>query len=48
MEEAAFNAIVVPVAKEVGYDISMDDRKALTLELNSDEMQQVAGGDTVG
>jgi len=47
-EEAAFNAIVVPIAKEAGFDISLDDMKESMVELNPEEMQQVAGGETGG
>jgi len=43
-EEAAFNSIVVPIAKEAGYDISFDDMKQSIQEIDLDEMGQVSGG----
>jgi len=43
-EEAAFQAVVAPIAKEAGYDFTIEDIKASVKELDPDEMQQVAGG----
>jgi len=42
--EAVFNTVIVPVAKEAGYDITLDDMTQFVHELNPDEMGQVAGG----
>lgn len=44
-EEAVFNNVLIPLAKEAGLSISFDDLKQCVQELNTDEMSQVAGGE---
>lgn len=47
-EEAVFSAIIEPIAREAGFDLSIDDIKQTVQELNLDEMDQVAGGEGSG
>ena len=42
LEEAAFNSIIAPIAKEKGFSFTLDDIKAAAQELSIDEMSQVA------
>ena len=49
-DEAVWDSIMAPIAKETGYDITLEDYKAYvneikaSEELSEDEMQAVAGG----
>lgn len=43
-KEAVFNTVVVPAAKEAGYDITLDDMTQFVQELDHDEMALVSGG----
>ena len=43
-EEAVFNAVVLPVAKEAGYDFTLEEMKKTRLEMDLDELAQVEGG----
>lgn len=47
-EEAFFNSVVAPIAKEAGLSLSLDDLKLSAGELNLDEMAQVGGGGGYG
>lgn len=47
-EQAAFENIVVPVAAEAGLPFTMEDFKQSVHELTPDEMNQVAGGRSIG
>ncbi len=52
-DEAVWDSIMAPIAKETGYDITLEDYKAYvneikeSEELSEDEMQAVAGGATL-
>lgn len=43
-EAAAFEQVIAPIAREAGYDFTLEDLKQSVQELNVDEMSQVAGG----
>lgn len=45
-EKAAFDGVLVPLAKENGLEVSFEDLEALRAEtdLSADELQQAAGG----
>jgi len=43
-ETEVFEQIVAPIAKNAGYDFTLEDMKQSLQELSLDEMSQVAGG----
>lgn len=47
-EENVFNSVILPIAKEAGYDITLEDLKKGATELDPDEMAQVEGGGGFG
>lgn len=47
-EEAVFEAIIIPAAKEAGFSFTMDEYKQSVQELDLNEMAQVSGGGGYG
>lgn len=43
-EEAVFEQVIAPIAREADVSFTLDDLKQSVQELDSDEMEQVAGG----